>query len=170
MFREATKTDSSRRVVSLSAFLANMLADHLHSLPADPETLLFTSPEGDGAPVRHELFVRRVFQPAVKGRPARPARKVRNGNGWRPIPATMTIPGALPAAKATVRWHDLRHTWAALLIAAGRHLLEIKTRLGHASISTTMDRYGQLFPSAETALADALDAVYEESNLIPLAA
>jgi integrase len=67
------------------------------------------------------------------------------------------------------RFHDLRHTCAALLIAAGRHPLEIKTRLGHASITTTMDRYGQLFPSAEAALADALDATYDADNVIPLA-
>jgi hypothetical protein len=55
------------------------------------------------------------------------------------------------------------------LIAAGRHPLEIKQRLGHASITTTMDRYGQLFPSAESALADALDAAYNGSdNVVPL--
>jgi len=75
---------------------------------------------------------------------------------------------ALPAAKASVRFHDLRHTCAALLIAAGRHPLEIKTRLGHASITTTMDRYGQLFPSAEAALADALDATYDAGNVVAL--
>jgi integrase len=77
---------------------------------------------------------------------------------------------ALPAAKASVRWHDLRHSCAALLIAAGRHPLEIKTRLGHASITTTMDRYGWLFPSAEAALADALDASYSAAldNVVPL--
>jgi integrase len=70
-----------------------------------------------------------------------------------------------------VRWYDLRHSCAALLIAAGRHPLEIKTRLRHASITTTMDRYGRLFPSAEAALADALDTNYNAAldNVVPLA-
>ncbi len=36
--------------------------------------------------------------------------------------------------------------------------LQIKLRLGHAEIRTTMDTYGHLFPSAEAAMADLLDA------------
>ncbi len=47
-----------------------------------------------------------------------------------------------------VRFHDLRHTCAALLIAAGRHLEEVKNYLGHSSIRVTSDRYGHLFPEA----------------------
>ncbi|MGH2900183.1 MAG: hypothetical protein ACRDMZ_16025 [Solirubrobacteraceae bacterium] len=74
VFRNATKTDGSRRVVSLPMFLANMLATHLDAMPADPAALVFTAPgggtsrrsAGDGGPVRHELFVRRAFRPAVK--------------------------------------------------------------------------------------------------------
>ena len=122
-----------------------MLAEHLTR--HDPDALVFTAPGGGGArpesnpgPVRHELFVRRVFRPAVRA--------------------------ALPD-KPALRWHDLRHTCAALLVAAGRHPLEIKTRLGHASITTTMDRYGWLFPSAEAALADALDATYDADTPAP---
>ncbi len=143
VFSNTTKTDGSRRVVSLPVFLTNVLASQLNG--ADPDALLFTAPgggpgrsAGNGGPVRHELFVRRVFKRAVKA--------------------------ALPAAKQGLRWHDLRHTCAALLIAAGRRPLEIKTRLGHSSITTTMDRYGHIFPSAEAALADALDATYTDAN------
>ena len=62
-----------------------------------------------------------------------------------------------------VRFHDLRHTCAALLIAAGRHLEEVKTYLGHSSIRVTSDRYGHLFPEARAAIADALDATYRET-------
>jgi integrase len=146
-----TKTDGSRRVVSLPALLANMIGAHLAGVPAGADALLFTSPgggpgrpAGEGGPVRHGLFVRRVFRPAASA--------------------------SLPEAKANVRWHDLSHCCAALLVAAGRHPLEIKTRLGHSSITTTMDRYGWLFPSSEAALADALDATYEADNVnvIPL--
>ena len=148
-FSNVTKTDGSRRVVSLPTFLVNMLTEHLATLPADADVLLFTSPGGgngravgEPSPIRHSLFVRRAFKPAVRT--------------------------SLPADKANVRFHDLRHTCAALLIAAGRHPLEIKTRLGHASITTTMDRYGQLFPSAEAALADALDATYNGGNVVAI--
>ena len=54
-------------------------------------------------------------------------------------------------------FHELRHTAAALAIAHGAHPLTIKTRLGHSSITVTMDRYGHLFPAQDEALAEAMD-------------
>ena len=36
----------------------------------------------------------------------------------------------------------------------------IATRLGHSSITITLDRYGHLFPSVEEALAEALDVAF----------
>ena len=62
-----------------------------------------------------------------------------------------------------VRFHDLRHTCAALLIAAGRHLEEVKTYLGHSSIRVTSDRYGHLFPEARAAMAEALEATFRNA-------
>jgi integrase len=60
--------------------------------------------------------------------------------------------------------HDLRHTCASLLVAAGAHPKLIQARLGHSSITTTLDRYGHLFPSVEEALADALDATFNNAS------
>jgi integrase len=57
------------------------------------------------------------------------------------------------------RIHDLRHTAAALAIAAGAHPKAIQERLGHASITTTLDSYGHLFPAIDETLVDRLDAV-----------
>ncbi len=65
---------------------------------------------------------------------------------------------------AGFRFHDLRHTCAALLIVASRHLEEVKTYLGHSSIRVTSDRYGHLFPEAHAAIADALDATYRANT------
>ncbi len=48
----------------------------------------------------------------------------------------------------TPRVHDLRHTHASWLIAAGVPLTFIQERLGHESIQTTSDTYGHLMPGA----------------------
>jgi integrase len=66
---------------------------------------------------------------------------------------------------AGLRWHDLRHTCAALLIASGRHLEEVKTYLGHSSIRATPQpgTHAHLFPQARAAMAEALDATYRGS-------
>jgi integrase len=59
-----------------------------------------------------------------------------------------------------MRFHDLRHTAAALMVAEGAHLLAVKERLGHSTIQVTADRHGHLFPSLEASLTDRLDRTY----------
>ncbi len=66
-------------------------------------------------------------------------------------------------------FHELRHTAAALAIAQGAHPLAIRDRLGHSSITVTMDVYGGLFPSLDEAIAEGLDTVLRGS-LLPDAA
>lgn len=56
-----------------------------------------------------------------------------------------------------VRFHDLRHTHASLLIMQNEPPKLISERLGHTSISITMDTYGHLFPSAQKEAAKKLD-------------
>lgn len=71
------------------------------------------------------------------------------GRVWRPL-----------LRRAGVRYrgpHQLRHTYASLLIAAGAHPKYIQAQLGHASIQVTMDVYGHLFPGTFARLVDALD-------------
>jgi len=58
-----------------------------------------------------------------------------------------------------IRLHDLRHTHAAHLIAAGVDPLTISRRLGHASVSFTLDRYGHLMPDAGANAAAAVAAL-----------
>ena len=56
-----------------------------------------------------------------------------------------------------IRFPDLRHTYASLLIAQGAHPKYIQAQLGHASIQTTLDRYGHLMPDVHAAEAKKLD-------------
>ena len=59
-----------------------------------------------------------------------------------------------------VTFHDCRHTYASLMIAAGCNAKALSTFMGHSSIQITMDRYGHLYDSAEEALAEQLDATF----------
>jgi integrase len=129
------------RTIKLPAFLAQLLADHAAGLA--PEALLFMTKRGH-ALGRH-VFYRRVFKPAVRA--------------------------ALPKQLHGFRFHDLRHTAAGLMLSNGAHLLQVKERLGHESITTTADHYGHIAPALGDALADALDAAYKAEptdNVTPL--
>jgi integrase len=71
---------------------------------------------------------------------------------WRPATNAAGLEG--------LRIHDLRHTAVALWIAAGASPKEVATRAGHTSVSFTLDRYGHLYPEADTLLRDRLDALH----------
>ncbi len=98
--------------------------------------MIFTTPRG--GPVRHGRFYSRVFRPAAKQ--------------------------ALPVAKHKLRWHDLRHTAAALFLAVEPYLYIVKERLGHEDIRTTINVYGHLVPSVDEALADGLGKLFVADN------
>jgi integrase len=86
---------------------------------------LFVGPKG--APLQHRNFWSDVWRPAVERA------------GLHPRP----------------RIHDLRHTHTAWLVAANIPLPVIQSRLGHESITTTIDTYGHLLPDLQAAAAHA---------------
>lgn len=95
--------------------------------------------------------------------------------GWGEIPEWVFITGrgtpldinnwrnkifnkALEKAKLRqIRIHDLRHTYASLLIQAGESLAYVKDQLGHHSIQITVDIYGHLVPGGNKQAVDGLD-------------
>ena len=89
----------------------------------------------DGGQLRHQNFMARFFRPAVRA-----------------------------AGLDGLRFHDLRHTCAALLIAQGAHPRAIADRLGHSTVSVTMDVYGHLLPSLDEALTEGLDRTWSENR------
>jgi len=56
-----------------------------------------------------------------------------------------------------IRFHDLRHSYASLLISQGENVKFVQSQLGHASAKTTLDRYGHLMPNLENDAARRLD-------------
>ena len=65
-----------------------------------------------------------------------------------------------------LRFHDLRHTAVALAIAQGAHAKAIQERMGHSSVTVTLDRYGHLLPALDERIADGL----EEARRLAVAA
>ncbi|WP_199572663.1 tyrosine-type recombinase/integrase [Streptomyces murinus] len=123
------KTKRARRVIALSPVQMDMLRRRMAG--KKPESLIFETPRGKLW--RHDNFWRRRWVPAVeaaiaKGLPKRP------------------------------RIHDLRHTHVAWLIAERIPLPAIQARLGHESITTTVDRYGHLMQALDGEIRAAVEA------------
>ncbi|MGH2964715.1 MAG: tyrosine-type recombinase/integrase [Solirubrobacterales bacterium] len=60
--------------------------------------------------------------------------------------------------------HECRHTYAALMIAAGVNAKALSSYMGHSSITVTLDRYGHLMPGHEDEAAAMLGAYLEQSG------
>lgn len=56
-----------------------------------------------------------------------------------------------------MRFHDIRHTFASLLLQNGESLHYVKEQMGHASIQTTVDTYGHLVPGSNRRAVNRLD-------------
>lgn len=68
--------------------------------------------------------------------------------------------GALLSAgiPAAMRWHDLRHTYASVMAAAGRDVRLVSQWMGHSSISVTEKTYVHLFRIDHSSEMDAVEA------------
>lgn len=66
------------------------------------------------------------------------------------------FPALRRAGLPRMRFHNLRHTYASLLIAQGEHPKYIQSQLGHSSINVTMDIYGHLMETVNQKAASRL--------------
>lgn len=127
------KTDAGSRTISVPAPLVAELGK-----PGAGDALVFHGREG--GPVWPGGFYTRVWHGAVDAA----------NDGERCKEAALTPIGKRP------RVHDLRHSHASWMIAAGRPLPYIQARLGHEKITTTVDTYGHLLPDAHQGDVDAV--------------
>jgi integrase len=61
------------------------------------------------------------------------------------------------AGLPNIRFHDLRHTCATLLLSKGVHAKLVQELLGHSTISITLDTYSHVLPGMGDAAAGAMD-------------
>lgn len=193
----APKTKGSRRKVPLTAATTAMLRDYLavHPRAGEPTAPLFPGvaleavrPTGVrnpddrpaaerqatalaeltaqdagerlvldwSAPYRHATFYKAVYRPAVLR-----ANRAATANG-----------NAAAALPPRLKFHALRHTYASLMIAAGRPMFEVARFMGHAKPSTTETVYAHLLADDHSDAMAALGAMEAEPsygpNVVPL--
>lgn len=123
-----TKTTSSCRTVPLSDVLIRELKKWKLRCPKHPEGKFdLVFPNRDGKPEHPDNLRRRVFYPSLRR-----------------------------AGLRRIRFHDLRHNFASLLIAQNVNVKVISVLMGHSSIKVTLDVYGHLLPNATEEVAERL--------------
>ncbi|MBI2862918.1 MAG: site-specific integrase [Chloroflexi bacterium] len=131
------KTAKGRRSVALPVVALNALREHRRAQLE--ERLLAGSEWKDsdlvfvnhfGGPLERQNILRRSFVPLLE-----------------------------KAGLPRIRFHDLRHSAATLLLSQGVSAKVIQERLGHSQISVTMDVYAYVLPNLQREAADKLDAL-----------
>src|SRR5215469_15061824 len=64
-----------------------------------------------------------------------------------------------------VRFHDLRHSAATILLSMGVHPKVVQEILGHSQISMTMDIYSHVLPGMQQQVMDRLDDLFHQDDL-----
>ena len=132
------KTRKSRRQISLPPSLALLL--HGYKVQAERQRLLL------GKPMTDTEF---VF--------AHP-----DGRPLDPSTVTHVFHKVIQRARLEgLRLHDLRHSYASLMLAAGVNVKVISQSMGHANIGITLDTYSHLMPSMGRAAAERFDKLLE---------
>lgn len=131
------KTAKGRRTIDLPASCVAVLKEHKR---AQAEERLLVGPEWQANDL---LFC------THQGRP------LSHRNVLRAFKLLMERAG-LP----DIPFHALRHTAATLLLLQGVHPKIVQERLGHATISMTLDTYSHLIPSMGRSAAEQLDALF----------
>jgi integrase len=136
---EEPKTKRSRRSVALPAFLAPYLERQRRDQARRKQDL------GDGW-TGSDLVI-----DAGDGGPVNPDSM---SSAWR----FLVIRSGLPH----VRFHDLRHAHATLLLCQGVHPKVVSERLGHATVGITLDIYSHVIPGMQAEAARAFDRLFPE--------
>lgn len=143
-----TKTGRTRWV-DLPRQLCDELAAHLAGREHAPEARVWTGIRG--GPLDHRWWYTHRFAPVVAELAERDALPV----------VERVVDGEV--VRRSIRFHDLRHTCVALLIAKGAQQYEVMEHLGHSKITTTIDTYGHLFPSVRDRIRSALEETWQEA-------
>jgi len=139
------KTEAGRRTI----LLPKQVLDALRTLRGAPRDYIFTAQRG--GQLQQSTFFNNVWKPARRLASGLPVRE----DGKQVVARKYVEFNQPPAGEDRItkepRVHDLRHTHASWLIADGVPLIAIKDRLGHESITTTVDRYGHLMLETQQA-------------------
>jgi integrase len=155
------KSRRSRRTIAISPVTAAVLRPLVEGRAGD--ALVFTN--GRGTTVRGPAFHTTAWQPAVALANGKvPMRSAGKGKDRRIAEVGKRIAPLKPPLGKRPRIHDARHSCASWLLAAGLPINVVSAHLGHESITTTVNTYGHLLPSAQTYVRDALTTALAASQ------
>lgn len=129
------KTAKSRRKIELSPLAVKALWEHRKNMLAKGWATDTVFRNSDGGFIRRSHFHAYCYKPLLE-----------------------------KAGLPDMRFHDLRHTAATLMLSGGEHPKVVQEMLGHSNISMTMDTYSHVLPTMQRAAVDRLGKLLTGTN------
>lgn len=128
-----TKTGKGRRRIDLTPFTRDALHEHRKRMLAEGRDVKAGAVfcDTEGKWLRKSNFQRRSFKPLLRG-----------------------------AELPDIRFHDLRHTCATLLLMADVNVKVVSERLGHRSIEITLNTYSHVLPTMQKTAAEKMQGIF----------
>ena len=145
------KTARSRRRIDLSGFAMETLHDHRKAMLAEGNARSPVFCASEGGHLRKSNQRQRSFMPTLARANALETERAK-------------LAGREPTLLPRIRFHDLRHTCASLLLLADENVKVISERLGHASIQLTLDTYSHVLPTMGKRAAGKMDGILRPSR------
>jgi integrase len=148
-----TKSARGRRRIDLSRFALAALHEHRKRMLADghAEAPVFCDLEGGW--LRKGNVLRRSYWKVIEAANRLDAEQAeKEQRAAKPLPF--------------IRFHDLRHTCATLLLLADENVKVVSERLGHASVQLTLDTYSHVLPSMQARAAAKMDGILAGSAAV----
>lgn len=132
------KASASRRSIDIPDFLASILKNHkldqMVEVYSNEQNLIF--PNEVGKPMNAQNFMQRIFKPILR----------------------------LAGLPVNLRFHDLRHSYASMLIHQGANIKYVQRQLGHANIQMTLNTYSHLLPDAGKEAIGKMEHLFKNKN------
>ncbi|HET9873204.1 MAG TPA: site-specific integrase [Propionibacteriaceae bacterium] len=128
------KTTRSKRTIPVARAVIERVQAHLDQFVPADPDALVFT-SPMGGPLARSRFTRRVWRPATEA-----------------------------AGLRGLTFHGLRHSFVAILVAAGCNVREVSEWAGHTSVAFTLTRYGGLYDDGSDAAVDRLDALLNPST------
>ena len=136
VFRQP-KTEKSRRLIALTPSTATVLREYFETQNKQRQALGYAPLKGEDSIFCH-----------YDGKPLLPNTV---SHVWEKLAIRTGLKG--------IRLHDARHTHASLLLKQGVHPKIVQERLGHSTITTTLDTYSHVAPGLQQAAANKFDDI-----------
>jgi integrase len=146
------KTAKARRRIDLSGFALAVMNEHRKRMLAEGHVSGPVFSDTEGGLLRKSNLIRYSLKKIIRRaneKASIDAKEKGEKDGKQVSPTLLPV----------VRFHDLRHTCATLLLMANVNVKIVSERLGHSSIEMTLNTYSHVLPTMQKKAAEAMDSI-----------